>query len=157
VTADADEANRSQRGVTHDRVTPTRVVRSVEEYVERVAPVYRQRFERIQELILTAHPKAQLRSSENVPTSRVGTRRLDLGVWKHGVSRGGMAAEAGRGFRARHPSLLSVTSTIPIRPHDAEEISEIGVLVGGAPEPYVGRTVEPRISPALLRRVSRAL
>jgi hypothetical protein len=111
--------------------------RSVEEYIAAVAPEHRQLFDRIHGLIMGAHPDAQLTLAYDMPAYRLGKRRLNLGVWKHGVSLYGWRRDRDGGFVARHPSLLSGKSTIRIRPQDAEGISdeEIRALVGGALEP----------------------
>ena len=75
--------------------------------------------------------------SYGMPAYRVGRRRLNIGVWKHGVSVYGYRADRDGGFVARHPTLSSGKGTIRIRPRDAEEISddELRALLGGALEP----------------------
>lgn len=50
-----------------------------------------------------------------MPTYQLGTRRLDLGVWKHGVSIYGWKAHGDSGFTARHPDLQASTGTIRLR------------------------------------------
>ena len=47
---------------------------------------------------------------------RVGRRRLNLGVWKHGVSVYGWRRDRDGGFVAKHPELSSGKGTIRIRP-----------------------------------------
>jgi hypothetical protein len=68
---------------------------------------------------------------------RVGRRRLNLGVWKHGVSVYGWRNDRDGGFVARHPRLSSGKGTIRISPRDAEKISdeELRALLGGALDP----------------------
>ena len=68
---------------------------------------------------------------------RVGRRRLNLGVWKHGVSVYGWRKDRDGGFVAAHPRLSSGKGTIRISPRDAEEISdeELRALLGGALDP----------------------
>ena len=41
--------------------------------------------------------------SYGMPAYRVGVRRLNIGVWKHGVSVYGWRADRDGGFVARHP------------------------------------------------------
>jgi hypothetical protein len=43
--------------------------------------------------------------SYNIPTYKVGRRRLFLGVWKHGVSIYGWDQGRDAGFIDRHPAL----------------------------------------------------
>jgi hypothetical protein len=72
-----------------------------------------------------------------MPAYRVGGRRLNLGVWRHGVSVYGWRADRDGGFTTHHPKLSSGKGTIRIRPRDAEGISdvELRALLGGALEP----------------------
>ena len=72
-----------------------------------------------------------------MPAYRVGARRLNLGVWKHGVSIYGWRADRDGGFVARHPTLSSGKGTLRISPKEAASISddELRTLLGGALEP----------------------
>jgi hypothetical protein len=69
-----------------------------------------------------------------MPAYRVGARRLNLGVWKHGVSVYGWRGDRDGGFVARHPELSSGRGTIRIPLADAAGISdeELRALLGGA-------------------------
>ncbi len=82
----------------------------------------------------SAHPEAQADFAYAMPTYRVGKRRLNIGVWKHGVSVYGWRRDNDGGFAGRHPDLLSGKSTIRLRPTDADSISdkEFSGLLGGA-------------------------
>jgi uncharacterized protein YdhG (YjbR/CyaY superfamily) len=106
-------------------------------YVEGIAPEFRALFDRLHGIVVAAHPEAQLELAYDMPTYRVGKRRLNLGVWKHGVSVYGWRRDNDGGFATKHPELLSSKSTIRIRPNDAENISddEFVGLLGGALDP----------------------
>ena len=94
-------------------------------------------FDRLHTIVLGEHPEAQAALSYGMAGYRVGRRRLNLGVWKHGVSVYGWRRDRDGGFAARHPELLSGKATIRIRPADAEQISddELRALLGGALDP----------------------
>jgi hypothetical protein len=72
-----------------------------------------------------------------MPDYRVGRRRLNIGVWKHGVSVYGWRGDRDGGFVARHPNLSNGKGTIRISARDADGISddELRALLGGALEP----------------------
>ena len=103
-------------------------------YIGAIAPEQRPLFDRLHGIVLAEHPDAEVALSYGMPAYRVGGRRLNLGVWKHGVSVYGWRADRDGGFVARHPRLWSGKGTIRIRPRDAEEISdeELRALLGGA-------------------------
>lgn len=103
-------------------------------YVDGIAPEFRPLFDRLHDIVVAAHPEAALALAYDMPTYRLGKRRLNLGVWKHGVSVYGWRRDNDGGFAARHPELLSSKSTIRIRPVDADGISdgEFAALLGGA-------------------------
>ena len=92
---------------------------------------------RIHGLILAAHPDAKVVLSYRIPTYKVGSRRLHVGVWNHGVSIYGWPQERGADFTARHPALLTSKGTIRLRPQDAAGISddELTGLLSAALEP----------------------
>jgi uncharacterized protein YdhG (YjbR/CyaY superfamily) len=106
-------------------------------YIDAIAPAQRPLFDRLHRIVLAEHPDAEVALSYGMPAYRVGRRRLNLGVWKHGVSVYGWRADRDGGFVARHPGLSSGKGTIRIRPQDARAISddELRVLLGGALEP----------------------
>jgi hypothetical protein len=93
-------------------------------------------FDRLHTIVLGEHPDAAVPLSYGM-AGRVGERRLNLGVWKHGVSVYGWRNDRNGGFVARHPRLASGKGTIRISPRDAEEISdeELRALLGGALDP----------------------
>jgi uncharacterized protein YdhG (YjbR/CyaY superfamily) len=103
-------------------------------YIEAIAPEQRPLFDRLHGTVLAEHPDAEVALSYGMPAYRVGRRRLNIGVWKHGVSIYGWRADRDGGVVARHPRLSSGKATIRIRPRDAADISdeELRALLGGA-------------------------
>ena len=109
----------------------------VRAYIDAIGPEQRPLFDRLHGIVLGLHPEAEVALSYGMPAYRVGGRRLNIGVWRHGVSVYGWRADRDGGFVARHPALSSGKGTIRIRPADAEVISdgELRALLGGALEP----------------------
>ena len=107
----------------------------VRAYIDGISPEQRPLFDRLHGIVLAAHPEAEVALSYGMPAYRVGRRRLNLGVWKHGVSVYGFAADRDGSWRGT-PTLSSGKGTIRIRPRDAAEISdeELRALLGGALE-----------------------
>ena len=106
--------------------------------IEAIGPERRPLFDRLHAIVLAEHPDADVAIAYGMPAYRVGRgRRLNLGVWAHGVSVYGWRADRDGGFADRHPELLSGKATIRIRPADAEGISdgELRALLVGALEP----------------------
>jgi hypothetical protein len=89
--------------------------KGVRDYIDAIAPEYRPLFNRLHRLVLEAHPGAALMLSYQIPTFKVGRRRLFLGVWKHGVSIYGWDQGRDAGFVARHPKLKTGKGTIQLR------------------------------------------
>lgn len=96
----------------------------VQEYIDAIASEYRPLFDRIHRLVLEAHPGAGVVLSYQIPTYKVGGRRLFIGVWKHGVSIYGWEQGRDAGFTARHPELKTGKGTIQLRPDDAAGIPD---------------------------------
>ena len=111
-----------------------RVDTAVREYIERIDARHRPLFDRVHELILAAYPEAAVVISYQMPTYRVGSRRLYVGVWQHGISLYGWPQGQDGGFTDRHPDLRSSKGTIRIRPQDAAGITdeELAALVRAA-------------------------
>jgi len=97
---------------------------AVQGYIDAIAPEHRALFDRLHRLILEAYPEATLALSYQIPTYRVGRRRVYVGAWKHGVSVYGWQADHDAGFSARHPALLTRKGTIRLRPEDAAAIGD---------------------------------
>jgi uncharacterized protein YdhG (YjbR/CyaY superfamily) len=92
---------------------------AVRKYIDALAPEQRSLFDRLHRIILEARPEADVVISYQIPTYKVGRRRLFLGVWKHGVSLYGWQQDRDAGFTGRYPELLSGRGTIQLRPEDA--------------------------------------
>ena len=96
----------------------------VRDYMESIAPEHRPLFDRIHRLVLEAHPEASVGISYQIPTYRVGQRRLFVGAWRHGVSIYGWGQGGDAGFTDRHPELRTGRGTIRLRPEDAAGIGD---------------------------------
>jgi uncharacterized protein YdhG (YjbR/CyaY superfamily) len=101
---------------------------AVRQYIEAVDPAHRPVFDRVHRLILAAHPEAEVVLSYEIPTYKVGRRRLYVGAWKHGISIYGWPQDRDAGFTARHPELRSGKGTIRLRPQDAAAIGDDELL-----------------------------
>lgn len=98
--------------------------KGVRAYIDAIAPEHRPLFDRLHRLVLETHPDATLVLSYQIPTYKVGRRRLFLGVWKHGVSIYGWDQGRDAGFIARHPGLKTGKGTIQLRLDDAAGITD---------------------------------
>lgn len=110
---------------------------AVRQYIDAIPREHRPLFDRLHRLILEVHPEAAVVLSYQMPTYKVGRRRLCLGVWKHGVSVYGWQQGRDAGFAGRHPDLKTGKGTIRLRPHDATDIpdEEFRDLVRAALQP----------------------
>jgi uncharacterized protein YdhG (YjbR/CyaY superfamily) len=97
---------------------------AVRDYIDGIAPEHRPLFDRLQGLVLEAHPDAVVALSYRIPTYKVGRRRLFVGVWKHGLSIYGWGHGGAADFTARHPQLKTSKGTIRLRTEDAAEITD---------------------------------
>lgn len=96
----------------------------VRDYIDRIGPEHRPLFDRLHGLIQAAFPDVAVVLSYQMPTYRMGRRRLYLGVWAHGVSLYGWPQGRDGGFAEHHPGLLSGKATLRIGPQDAAAISD---------------------------------
>jgi uncharacterized protein YdhG (YjbR/CyaY superfamily) len=101
---------------------------AVRSYIDGVDPAHRPLFDRIHRLILAAYPEAAVVLSYQMPTYKVGRRRLYVGAWKHGISIYGWPQGHDAGFAARHPELRTGKGTIKLRPQDATAIADDELL-----------------------------
>ena len=101
---------------------------AVQSYIDGVDPAHRPLFDRLHRLILAAHPDAAVVLSYQIPTYKVGRRRLYVGAWQHGISLYGWRQDRDGGFIARHPELKSSKGTIKLRPQDAAAIADDELL-----------------------------
>jgi len=97
---------------------------AVQRYIEQIAPEHRPLFDRIHALILQECPDASVVLSYQMPTYKVGKRRLYVGAWKHGLSLYGWKGQEGDDFLARHPELRTSKGTIQLRTEDSGAISD---------------------------------
>ena len=72
---------------------------------------------------MAACPDAEVVLSYGMPAYRIGRRRLNVGVWKHGLSLY-VSPNRDGGFSARHPELTAGKGTIKLRPGDAARIPD---------------------------------
>jgi hypothetical protein len=93
-------------------------------YVDGIAAEHRPLFDRLNRLILEAHPEAAMVISYRIPTYKVGRRRLFVGAWRHGLSLYGWQRDRDAGFASRHPALISGAATLRLSPQDAAAISD---------------------------------
>jgi uncharacterized protein YdhG (YjbR/CyaY superfamily) len=102
-----------------------------QQFVEGIAPEFRPLFDRVDRLTRTLHPEATVGISYAMPTYRVGKGRLNVGVWKHGLSIYGWMKDRPSAFLSNHPKLVTSTGTIRLTPADAATISdaEIGEII----------------------------
>jgi uncharacterized protein YdhG (YjbR/CyaY superfamily) len=96
---------------------------AVRRYRDEMDSAHGRVFDRLHRLIVTACPDAELVLSYGMPTYRVGRRRLNVGVWQHGLSLY-VSPQRDGGFSARHPELASGKGTIRLRPADAASIPD---------------------------------
>lgn len=94
------------------------------DYIDGIPAGHRPLFDRLHRLILEAHPGAGVVISYKIPTYKVGSRRLHVGAWNHGVSLYGWQRGRDAGFATRHPELISGRATIRLRPEDAAALPD---------------------------------
>jgi uncharacterized protein YdhG (YjbR/CyaY superfamily) len=107
---------------------PGNVEEAVRSYIDGVDPAHRPLFDRVHRLIMAAHPDAHVMLSYQIPTYKVGRRRLHVGAWQHGISIYGWRQGGDGGFTDRHPELLTGKATIRLRPKDAAAITDDELL-----------------------------
>ncbi len=106
---------------------------AVQDYIDAIPTDHRPLFDRLHGLILSvleAHPDdgPQIVLSYQMPTYKLGRRRLYVGAWKHGVSIYGWDKGHDAGFAERHPELLTGKGTVQLRPADAAAIADAELL-----------------------------
>jgi uncharacterized protein YdhG (YjbR/CyaY superfamily) len=101
---------------------------AVQGYIAGIDPGHRALFDRVHGLVLAAHPGAVVVISYQIPTYKVGKRRLYVGAWKHGISIYGWPQGRDAGFTSRHPELRTSKGTIQLRPEDAASIGDDELL-----------------------------
>ena len=96
---------------------------AVRRYRDEMDSQYRPVFDRLHRLITAMCPDADLVLSYGMPTYRIGRRRLNVGVWQHGLSVY-VSPNRDGGFSARHPELVAGKGTIKLKPADAAAIPD---------------------------------
>ena len=96
---------------------------AVRRYRDEMDSQYRPMFDRLHRLITAMCPDADLVLSYGMPTYRIGRRRLNVGVWQHGLSVY-VSPNRDGGFSARHPDLAAGKGTIKLKPADAAAIPD---------------------------------
>ena len=95
----------------------------VRRYRDEMDTEHRPVFDRLHQLIVATCPDAKVGLSYGMPTYRIGRRRLNIAVWKHGLSLY-VSPNRDGGFSARHPELAAGKGTIKLRPEDAARIPD---------------------------------
>jgi hypothetical protein len=115
----------------------------VRDYIDAIAPEHRPLFDRLHRLVLEARPDATVVLSYQIPTYKVGGRRLFLGAWKHGISIYGWQQGRDAGFTDRHPDLRTGKGTIQRAPRTPPP----SPTTSSAPWPRPPSTTAPRPDP----------
>ncbi len=107
---------------------------AAEAYVDEIAPDSRALFDRIHGLIVGEFPDVEVGISYRMPVYRRGSRSLNVGAWKHGVSIYGFPEDRALSIIERHPELSSGKGTLRITHAVADDISdeELIQIVRGA-------------------------
>ncbi len=93
-------------------------------YLDAIDESRRPLFDRVHRLVLDVRPTAQMVLSYKMPTFVAGTRRLHVGVWKHGLSFYGWEQARDGGLAARHPRLDNGRGTLRLPLGEADRISD---------------------------------
>ena len=93
-------------------------------YIDGIDPDRRPLFDRVHRLVLAEHPDADVVLAYRMPTYVVGTRRLHVGVWKHGLSFYGWEPGRDGGFAARRPHLDNGKGTLRLPVREADEVPD---------------------------------
>lgn len=93
-------------------------------YIDAIAADRRPLFDRVHRLVMDVRPDAQVVLSYKMPTYVAGTRRLHVGVWKHGLSFYGWKQGLDGGLVARHPDLDNGKGTLRLPVSEAARISD---------------------------------
>jgi hypothetical protein len=92
-------------------------------YIDAIAPGNRALFDRVHELILGSHNDIDVTFAYKMPTYNLGSRRIHLASWKHGVSLYGTLGRDG-GFIDRHPEFKSGKATVRMTNAQARDIGD---------------------------------
>jgi uncharacterized protein YdhG (YjbR/CyaY superfamily) len=100
------------------------ITQDAQTYIDGITPEHRPLFDRLHSLIMSVWPAATVVLSYKMPTFVVGSRRLYVGTWQHGISIYGWQQGGDAGFTTRHPELIASKSTIRLQPEDAARIPD---------------------------------
>jgi hypothetical protein len=81
-------------------------------YLDAIPDGHKPLFNYLQSLILELYPGAEIVLSYQIPTYKVGRRRVFLGLWKGGVSLHAVLVEQ---FKQRHPSIKTGKGSLNFR------------------------------------------
>lgn len=93
-------------------------------YIDAMEAKQRPLFDRVHRLVMEVQPDAQIVLSYKMPTYVSGTRRLHVGVWKHGLSFYGWQHGHDGGLAARRPHLTNGKGTLRLPVSEAADISD---------------------------------
>jgi len=93
-------------------------------YIDAIVNDQRPLFDRVHRLIMEVQPDAHVVLSYSMPTYVVSTRRLHVGVWKHGLSFYGWEHGRDSALVADHPHLDSGKGTLRLPITEAARISD---------------------------------
>jgi uncharacterized protein YdhG (YjbR/CyaY superfamily) len=93
-------------------------------YLDRIDADHRPLFDRVHRLVLEVRPDARMILSYKMPTYVAGTRRLHVGVWKHGLSFYGWQSGSDGGLVARHPHLDNGKGTFKLPIAEAADVGD---------------------------------
>jgi len=97
---------------------------AVREYLAALPPDRRSMLDRVARLVTEAHPDATVAMAYRMPTFVLGSRRLHVGAWRHGLSFYGWERGRDAGFADRHPDLVTSTGTIRLGPAASAEVDD---------------------------------
>ncbi len=100
-------------------------------YLATAPAQHRPLYDRVERLARQAHPGLTVVLSYKMPTFVVGSRRLHVGIWSHGLSLYGWRADADAGFLERHRELWTDKGTLKLTPAAAQGIpdEELGAFL----------------------------
>ena len=101
-----------------------RVADDVAAFIDAVDADRRPLFDRVHRLVMDVQPDAHVVLSYKMPTYVAGSRRLHVGVWKHGLSFYGWEHGREGGLVTRHPHLDNGKGTLRLPLAEAAHISD---------------------------------
>ena len=104
----------------------------VQRYIDAIPETHRPLFGRLQSLILELYPDADVVISYQIPTYKVGRRRVYLGLWKDGVS---LHAIDPTPFKERHPAIKTGKGSLNFKVSDELPEADIRDVIQRAMSP----------------------